>query len=115
MAEGIQSHRESKFTDPAETLEVQLKRIEELRDQQHECEADGLPPPALSVDIVMSARAKLTVGKAHGPQDEIVSEMLKLLPITCVYIALHLFSERYLGYSWANVQSLLEIFLLFLQ
>ena len=39
----------------------------------------------ITVDLVLQARAKLGDNKVHGPEDAIVSEMIKQLPLEKMY------------------------------
>ena len=49
----------------------------------------------ITVDLVWQARAKLSEGKVNGPEDVIVSEMIKKLPMEKIYIIARCFQERF--------------------
>ena len=51
----------------------------------------------VTVDLVLQARARLSKNKVNGPEDAIVSEMIKRLPMDKIYIKTKCFQERFLG------------------
>ena len=51
----------------------------------------------ITVDLVLQARAKLSENKVNGPEDAIVSEMVKRLPMEKIYTVTKCFQERFLG------------------
>ena len=76
----LQRHCEEVYTDLEETREVQENRIEYFKkkgDQQFT--VDGLNAE-ITVDLVLQATAKLG-DKVNGPDDAIVSEMIKNLSL----------------------------------
>ena len=50
-----------------------------------------------SVDLVLQALAKMSDIKVIGPNDAIVSEMIKHLPLEKIYTITRCFQERFLG------------------
>ena len=46
---------------------------------------------------MLQARAKMSQNKVNGPEDAVVSEMIKQLPQEKVYIMLKCFQERFMG------------------
>ena len=69
------------------------ERVDELRGQ-----AKTLPPPpSLTVDVVVRARAALTSNQCAGGNDPIVAEVLMLVPILVVEQVTQLFRWRYMG------------------
>ena len=51
----------------------------------------------ITVDLVLQARAKLSENKVNGPEDAIVSEMIKRLPMEKICTITRCFQERFLG------------------
>ena len=49
------------------------------------------------MDLVVQARARLSENKVNGPEDAILSEMIKRLPTEKVYIITKCFQERFFG------------------
>ena len=49
------------------------------------------------MDPVLQARAKLSENKVNGPEDAIVSEMIKRSPMEKIYTKTKCFQERVLG------------------
>ena len=66
---------EEVYTDQEETKEVQQNRIEYFA---REFTVEGRTAE-ITVDLVLQARAKLSDNKVKGPEDAIVSEMIKQL------------------------------------
>ena len=61
----------------------------------------------ITVDFVLQARAKMSDNKVNGPDDAIVSEMIKQLPLDKIYTVTTCFQERFMGQmesptSWKN-------------
>ena len=66
----------------------------------------------ITVDLVLQARAKLSENKVNGPEDAIVSEMIKRLPMEKIYTFTKCFQGRFLGQmkspsSWTVVKQVL--------
>ena len=64
------------------------------------------------MDLVLQARAKLSDNKVNGPEDAIVSEMIKRLPMEKIYTLTKCFQGRFLGQmespsSWKVVKLVL--------
>ena len=84
-------------TDQEETKEAQESRIEYFTkkgDQQFTEEGRNAE---VTVDLVFQARAKLSDNKIKGPEDAIVSEMIKRLPMEKIYSVVRCFQERFIG------------------
>ena len=93
----LQRHYEEVYTDQEETREVQEKRIECYKkkgDQQFTedgCNAE------ITADLVLQARAKLCDNKVNGPEDAVVREMIKILPLDKIYTIARFFQDRFVG------------------
>ena len=82
----LQRHCEEVYTDQEETRQVQENRIEYFKkkgDQQFT--VDGREAE-ITVDVVLQARAKVCDNKVNGPEDAVVSELIKQLPFKKRYI-----------------------------
>ena len=51
----------------------------------------------ITVDPVLQARAKMSDNKVHGPEDTVVSEMIKQLPMEKIYTMTRCFQERFMA------------------
>ena len=51
----------------------------------------------ITVDLVLQARAKMSDNKVNGPEDAIVSEMIKQLPVEKICTFTRCFQERFMG------------------
>ena len=51
----------------------------------------------LAIYRVLQTRAKLSENKVYGPEDAIVSEMIKRLPMEKIYTITRCFQERFMG------------------
>ena len=63
------------------------------------------------MDLVLQARTRLSDNKVNGPEDAIVSEMIKRLPMEKIHTIARCFQERFLGLmkspnSWKVVKLL---------
>ena len=88
---------EEVYTDHEETREVQENRIEYFKkkgDQQFT--VDGRKAE-ITVDLVLQARAKIADNKVNGPEDTVVCEMMKQLPLEKIYTITKCFQERFMG------------------
>ena len=57
---------------------------------------------------MLQARAKMSEDKVNGPEDAVVSEMIKKLPLEKIYTITKCFQERFMGSveepsPWKNV------------
>ena len=64
----------------------------------------------ISVDLVLQARAKMSENKVNGPEDALVSEMIKQLPLEKICTLTKCFQERFMGQmeaprSWKNCET----------
>ena len=95
----LRSHCISKYHDESETAEVQKMRVAALRSVQANSEMDGLPAPELTAGITLQARGRLKSGKCCGGGENIVADMLMLLPINAVCLISEIFAARYKGHD----------------
>ncbi|CAK0846023.1 unnamed protein product, partial [Prorocentrum cordatum] len=98
-----------KYTDPAETDEVQTERIARFLSQ------DGLrgEAPRMRIDHVYAARSRLRPGGATGG-DEVAVEMLFELSAVSVEKVSQMFEARYVGGVGLTVTSWTEVLMTFL-
>ena len=76
----LQRHCEEVYIDQEETKEAQESRIEYFKIKgNHLFTVDWRSTEITVVDLVLQARAKLSGNKINGPEDAIVSEMIKRL------------------------------------
>ena len=69
------------YTDQEETQEAQERRIEFFKKKGNQQFTEYGRNAEITVDLVLQARAKLSDKKVNGPEDAIVSEMIKRLPM----------------------------------
>ena len=50
-----------------------------------------------TIDLVLQACAKMSDNKCNGPEDAVVSEMIKPLPQEKIHIIIKCFQERFMG------------------
>ena len=74
-------HCEEVYTDQEETKEAQESRIEHFKKKGNQQFTEEGRNAEIKVDLVLQARAKLSDNKVNGPEDAIVSEMIKKLPM----------------------------------
>ena len=73
--------------EPEETREVQEGRIECFkRKGDHHFTKNGRGTE-ITIDLVLQAGAKMSENKVNGPEDAVVSEMIKQMPQEKIYIA----------------------------
>ena len=85
-AKELKTYCTAKFADDSETLDVQHRRLVELRSIQRCVELDGLRAPEIDVDIVLQARARMAGGKCNGGGEAIVVEMIEYCPLqSCTF------------------------------
>ena len=84
------------YTVVEETKEVQEKRIEYFRKKGNLHFTEDGRNAEITVDMVLQARARLSENKVNGPEDAILSEMIKRLPTEKIYIITMCFQERFL-------------------
>ena len=90
-------HCEEVYTDVEKTKEVQEKRIEYFRKKGNLQFTEDGRNVEITVDLVLQARARLSDNKVNGPEDAIVSEMIKRLPMEKIYTVARCFQERFMG------------------
>ena len=67
--------------DPEETIEEQKQMIEWYKTKGDEHLTQQGSVAEISVDLVLQAKALLSDNQADGPEDSVVSEMIKQLPL----------------------------------
>ena len=84
------------YTDQEATREVQENRIEyfkKMGDQQFTVNGRRAE---ITVDLVLQTRAKMSDNKVKGPEDTVVSEMIKQLLYEEIYIITKCFQESFM-------------------
>ena len=89
--------------------EAQESRIERFKKNGKQQLTEDGRSTEITIDLVLQARAKLSDNKVNGPEDAIVSEMIKRLPMEKNHIIARCFQERFLGLmesrsSWKIVE-----------
>ena len=80
-----------------ETKEEQERRIENFWKKGNQQFTEERLNADITVDLMLQARAKLSDNKVNGPEDAIVSEMIKKLPVEKIYTFARCFQERFMG------------------
>ena len=111
----LRQYCEEKYFDALETPEVQSHRLSTLRSIQRNAELDGTAYPKLTVGVVLQARTRLSLGKCAGGDEKIVAEMIRVLPVTAVYIVADIFAKRYAGEVIEQVECWKTVIMIFLQ
>ena len=93
----LQRHCEEVYTDIEETREEQENRIEYFWKKGNQQFTEDGRTAEITVDPVLQARAKHSENNVNGPEDAIVSEMIKRLPTEKIYTITRCFQERFLG------------------
>ena len=57
----------------------------------------------ITVVLVLQARAKMSDNKVNGPEDVVVSEMIKILPLEKIFPIVRCFQDRFMGQMDAPV------------
>ena len=77
----LQRHCEEVYTDREKTREVQEKKIEYFKKKgDRQFTMDGRQAE-VTVDLVLRAWTKMSDNRISGPEDAMVSEMVKILPL----------------------------------
>ena len=79
-----------------ETREVQKKNELNIFGREETCNSRRTDAE-ITVDLVLQARAKMADNKVNGPDDAVVSEMIKQLPWEKIYTITRWFQERFMG------------------
>ena len=95
--EELQRHCEEVYTDLDETKEAQESRVEYFRKTGNQQFTKEGRNGEITNDLVLQARAMLSDNKVNGPEDAIVSEMIKKLPMEKIYTFAECFQEEFLG------------------
>ena len=93
----LQRHCEEVYTDQEETKEVQESRIEYFKKKGDLQYTEDGRNAEIAEDLVLQARAKLSDNEVNGPEDAIVSEMIKTLPLEKIYAIAKYFQEPFMG------------------
>ena len=80
-----------------EMKEAQESRTEYFRKKGNQPFTEDGRNAEITVDLVLPARAILSENKVNGPEDAIVSEMMKQLLLDKVYTTARCFQERFMG------------------
>ena len=80
------------YTDQDETREVQEKRIGYFKKKGDPHFTEDGRGAEITVDSVLEARAKMSENNVNGPEDAVVSEMIKQSPLEKIYIYYELLS-----------------------
>ena len=81
----LQRHCEEVHTDKELTKEEQENRIEYFKKKGNQQFTEEGRNAEITADLVLQSRAKLSDNKVNGPEDAIVSEMIKRLPMEKIY------------------------------
>ena len=76
----LQRHCEEVYTDKEQTKEEQENRTEYSKKKGNQQFTEEGRNAEITADLVLQPRAKLSDNKVNGPEDAIVSEMIKRLP-----------------------------------
>ena len=93
----LQRHCEEVYTDMEETKEEQENRIEYFWKKGNQQFTEDGRNAEITVDLVLQTRANLSENKVNAPEDAIVSEMIKRLPMEKIYTITRCFQERFMG------------------
>ena len=85
------------YTDKEETKEFQQNRFDYFKREGDQYFTEGGRIAEITVDPVLQGRARMSDNKVNGPDDAIVSEMIKTLPMEKVYTITRCFQERVMG------------------
>ena len=94
----LQRHCEEVHTDLQETKEVQENRIDYFKKKGYQQFTMDGRNAEITVDLVLQARAKMSDNKVNGPEDAVVSWMIKQLPpLEKIYIITRCVQKRFKG------------------
>ena len=100
----LQRHCKEVYVDQEETQDAQEGRIEYFKKKGNQQITEEGRNAEITIDLVLQARAKMSDNKVNGPEDAIVSEIIKRLPMEKIYIIARCSQERFLGLT--NLQAL---------
>ena len=105
----LQQHCEEVYMDLEETKEVQGGRIEHFKRERDQQFTKNRPFSEITSDLVLQVRATRSENGVNGPEDAVVSEMIKQLLQEKTYIITKCFQERFMGHmeapcSWRIVK-----------
>ena len=96
---GKESHRgdsEEVYTDQEEIREIQENRIDYFKKKGDQQFTDDGRKAEITVDLRLQARAKMSENKVNGPEDAVVSEMIKQLALEKIYTITKCFQECFM-------------------
>ena len=85
------------YVDQEETQDAQEGRIEYFKKKGNQQITEEGRNAEITIDLVLQARVKMSDNKVNGPEDAIVSEIIKRLPMEKIYIIARCSQERFLG------------------
>ena len=85
------------YTDQDKTREVQEKRIEHFKKKGDRHFTDDGRGAGITVDLVLLAKAQMWENKVNGPEDAVVTEMIKQLLVEKIFICYEVFSGTLMG------------------
>ena len=94
----LQTQCEEVYTDQVETREVQGNRIEYFADKSDQQFTVEGRTAETTVDLVFQARAKMSDNKVNGPENAVVSELIKQLPSENIHTITKCFQKRFTGH-----------------
>ena len=95
MAKG--TSKEEVCNDEGETKEARESRIGNFKKKGNPQFTEEGRNAEITSDLVLQAKAKLSDNKVNEPEDVIVSEMIKRLPVEKIYTLARCFQERSVG------------------
>ena len=93
----LQSHCVEVCTDLEETKEAQEGIIEYFKKEGNLQLTEEGRSAEITVALVLQAGAKLSDNKVNGPEEAIVSEMIKRFTMDKIYTIAKCFQERFMG------------------
>ena len=93
----LQRYCEEVHTHQEDTKEVQESRIDFFQKKRNQQFTEDGRSAEITVDLVLQARAKLSDNRVNGPEDAIVSEMIRKLPMEKDLHYCEVFSETFHG------------------
>ena len=93
----LQRHCEEVYVDPEETKNEQEGRSNKYRQDGDKQFTEEGRMVEITVDMVLQARAKMSESKVNGPEDVVVSEMMKQFPQEKIYEVTRCFQQRCMG------------------
>ena len=76
--------------------EVRRRREKYKKKELNQFTDDGRRA-VITVDLLLQANAKMSDNRVNGPEDAVVSEIIRQLPLETIYTITKCFEERFLG------------------